>query len=139
MTPKNECCEKCLPNPNIGFCKHPHWPCHKSIPNNEEIQKATLEYAKEYLPHLVPTADTSDNWQERFEYMERNHGWIPEHKERILAFIAKEKERSREAAIAEVREKIAGMKNKLRMKGAANQYGYNAALSDLLDTLSTLE
>ncbi len=31
------------------------------------------------------------SWEERFEEMEKNHGWIPEHKERIISFISQEK------------------------------------------------
>lgn len=30
---------------------------------------------------------TTNNWEKEFDEMERNHGWIPEHKDRIKSFI----------------------------------------------------
>ena len=33
----------------------------------------------------TPTADSE--WEKEFEHMERNHGWLPEHKTRIKDFI----------------------------------------------------
>lgn len=38
---------------------------------------------------MSPTTHTKE-MRDRFEQMERNHGWIPEHKERILEFIDSE-------------------------------------------------
>jgi len=41
-------------------------------------------------------------WEDRFDLMEKNHGWIPEHKERIKSFISK----VRSEAIKETKEKM---------------------------------
>lgn len=51
--------------------------------------------------------DKKGDWRERFEYMERNHEYIPEHKERIINFIATEIQSALEGQRMEWDKKVA--------------------------------
>ena len=42
-----------------------------------------------------------ESWEEEFDHMERNHGWIPEHKERVKDFFRKSLSSIKEAAYEE--------------------------------------
>lgn len=40
-----------------------------------------------------------DELIKEFKYMERNHGWIPEHKERVIGFLLQSLARQREGIL----------------------------------------
>ena len=56
----------------------------------------------------APTPEKKE-WEIQFDHMERNHGWLPEHKERIKDFISRLLSQTRKETLEEVKGEVAGL------------------------------